>query len=326
MLQQATDLDLSQSQVSVMDAIALGTFFQVQRVLESLNLSQNYICGVVTEEFEDMSCVKNGKQWHGLQGRHTADGLYYLCCALATVPLTSLDLSRCHLRKEGARHVAEALLKSSRSLTNLNLASNELEAEGVEHISTALDGLRQLNLEDNHIHDEGSTHLAAALAENTTLEALNIAGNVIGVLGARELSVAFNVPTLRVRKLAFGNCTQVCMVAEMFQARFQNKGIGSSEGIIIAAFLHRCPSIIDMDLSRNELGNSVDSFGLEALTNAMAENTSLWALDLRRNALSTSAKDRLRGVFTSRANLKPVPPQARRQPGVHPPPMPRLQC
>jgi Ran GTPase-activating protein (RanGAP) involved in mRNA processing and transport len=325
-LQHATTLDLSQLQLCVMDAITLGAFFQVNRVLTSLTLSQNYICGLLTEQFEDMTCTKNGERWKGLLGRHTADGIYYLCGSLATLPLTKLDISRCHLRKEGARHVAEALLKSSMSLTSLNIASNDIEARGVEHLAKALDNLRDLNLEDNHIQDEGAKHLALALLDNTTLETLNVASNFVGNAGARELGIAFKAPRQCLQRLTFGNTMQVTLASDMVQARFQNKGIGAPDGILIASFLHRCYDLTKLDLSCNSLGRAADTAGMDALTAAFAENKTVWTLDLRKNALSATQKDNMRETFTARTNLEPVPARVRRQPGVHPPPMPRVFC
>ncbi|KAG2483285.1 hypothetical protein HYH03_017832 [Edaphochlamys debaryana] len=171
-----------------------------------------------------------------LQDNHrlAADGVAGLAGALPGLPaLRELDLARCHAGNEGARHIAKALA-SHPSLTRLSLEGCKLRADGAAHLAAALASspstppspggagpsssnpssasssaptgcrLASLELARNQLGDRGAAFLAEGLGRNTSLTALDLRSNAIGLIGCRALGAALRERNAGVRALAVG--------------------------------------------------------------------------------------------------------------------------
>mmetsp|Transcript_23549 Transcript_23549/g.35238 ORF Transcript_23549/g.35238 Transcript_23549/m.35238 type:complete len:578 (-) Transcript_23549:133-1866(-) len=99
--------------------------------------------------------------------------------------LSSVSLKGCHLDSKVAVAIASGLKAEDqmKTLTNLDLSGNVLDDEGAKELADALirnSILKVLNLNGNEIGDEGGEALAKALRSNTTLSSLSFQGNPIG--------------------------------------------------------------------------------------------------------------------------------------------------
>lgn len=110
------------------------------------------------------------------------------------------ELNGLGLGDVGAQAVCRALLAPhNEALTELCLGANAIGDAGAHALAAALVSprlvLRRLSLQDNFISDKGALALADALAENSTLEELDLWGNLFGdhgktaILSAARCSV-----------------------------------------------------------------------------------------------------------------------------------------
>ena len=102
------------------------------------------------------------------------------------------ELSGLGLRAMGARAVALAFASpQNSSLGELCLGGNDIGDEGAKYIATILStpgsALRRLSLPDNNIGPVGAWALATALANNVTLEELDLWGNPIDELSKQTI-------------------------------------------------------------------------------------------------------------------------------------------
>lgn len=112
-------------------------------------------------------------------------------------PLRVLSLSRNAIGPVGAAALAAALV-SNAMLTSLHLSSSDLGSEGAMALASSLEAggasaLERLTLDQNHFGDGGAQALANALAatrHNSSLTALDLSGNLIGVAGVAALARA----------------------------------------------------------------------------------------------------------------------------------------
>jgi len=108
--------------------------------------------------------------------------------------LETLELKACFLSPQDARRICEALvpkLGAKPKLKTLNLANNNLGAEGAKAVAECLvknATVRDLNLMINNISDDGAGALALMLKENTALTSLNLIFNMITDNGASRLA------------------------------------------------------------------------------------------------------------------------------------------
>jgi Ran GTPase-activating protein (RanGAP) involved in mRNA processing and transport len=108
--------------------------------------------------------------------------------------LTKLFLSDNRIGNEGAKYLADALMKNS-TLIKLDLDKNCIGDDGAEALAEVLwsydtvnnTSLSYLDLHGNNIGDRGAIALAKALTHNRVLTLLRLSHNRIGEAGARAL-------------------------------------------------------------------------------------------------------------------------------------------
>ena len=115
---------------------------------------------------------------------------------MPSLSLTYLDVSRCSLGLDGARHLAAllALVPSRLPLRELRAAACKLHPDGVaKHVAPALrrawsssTGVASVDLRRNGFGDTGAEALAGALtASSKGLTSLDVRGNAMSDGGAR---------------------------------------------------------------------------------------------------------------------------------------------
>ena len=158
------------------------------------------------------------------------DGVVRLCAGLKQAKkLENLSLSYCNVCERGASEIASQVLPNLTSLKNLELQGNFVRNGGMAALGAALaenTSLETLNLSDNSIEDhvESVAAFRDGVSQNTTLQSINLGGNLIGEncakLLAEMLASKSNISSFRVS-------TQ--LQSELFNACFREGG-GKKKG------------------------------------------------------------------------------------------------
>ena len=158
------------------------------------------------------------------------DGVVRLCAGLKQAKkLEYLSLSYCNVGEAGASEIAAQVLPVLTSLKNLELQGNFVRNGGMAALGAALaqnTSLETLNLSDNSIEDhvESVATFRDGVSQNTTLQSINLGGNLIGESCARLLAEMLasksNISSFRVT-------TQ--LQSELFNACFRDGG-GKKKG------------------------------------------------------------------------------------------------
>ncbi|XP_072892488.1 NACHT, LRR and PYD domains-containing protein 3-like isoform X3 [Hemitrygon akajei] len=257
----------------------------------------------------------------------TYSGAEDLASALSTnTSLTELDMSENELGDSGVKLVSAALrnleckiqtlemidvgltdsgaedlvsaLSTNTSLMELNLSNNDLGDSGVKLVSAALRNpeckIQKLGLIDVGLTDSGAEDLASALSTNPLLTGLDLSENKLGDAGVKIVSVALRNPECKIQKL-----------------RLTHVSLTDSGTENLASALSANPSLTELNLSDNHLGDSgvklvsaalrnpeckiqklwLDNVGLtdsgaEDLVSALSTNPSLTVLNLGYNSLT----------------------------------------
>ncbi|XP_072894830.1 NACHT, LRR and PYD domains-containing protein 3-like [Hemitrygon akajei] len=180
--------------------------------------------------------------------------------------IQKLGLYKVGLTDSGAEDLASAL-STNPSLTELNLGYNELGDSGVKQVSAALRNpeckIQKLGLCDVHLTDSGTEDLVSALSTNTSLTELNLGGNDLGDSGVKLVSAALRNPECKIQKL-------------------QLYGVGLTDSGVedLASALSTNPSLTELGLSNNKLGDSGVKLVSEALKNPECKIQKLWLMEV----------------------------------------------
>ncbi|XP_072894319.1 NACHT, LRR and PYD domains-containing protein 3-like [Hemitrygon akajei] len=205
-----------------------------------------------------------------------------------------LDLEFCHIQCEGIQRLGPGLHKCQ----ELRLGENDLGDSGVKLVSAALRKpeckIQKLRLWDVGLTDSGAKDLASALSTNPSLTELDLGKNKLGDSGVNLVFAALRNSECKIQKLGL-----------------RDVGLTDSGAEDFASALSRNPSLTELDLRYNKLGDSgvklvsaalrsleckiqklwLDNVGLtdsgaEDLVSALSTNPSLTWLDLTFNSLT----------------------------------------
>ena len=227
-----------------------------------------------------------------------------------TAFLTKLDLDDNKIGPEGAIAIVEAL-KVNAVLTVLWLSDNNIGVDGAKAIAEALKVnavLTELHLYRNNIGDDGSKAIAEALKVNAVVTTLNLGVNNIGVGGAKAIAEALKVNAV-MKNLSVGyNSNIVGEAAQQLAAaalgslslevlsgvpikelregkltelNLISKGLGPTEGIVLAELIKFSAVVTTLSLSGNNIGDE----GAIAIAEALKVNEVLTTLNLRNNSI-----------------------------------------
>jgi len=191
-------LDLSFSDFSSGDAVALAEALETNTTLLTLDLSANHLGPEDAIALAKALKINTTLQALALDGNRNLglEGAIALAEALnVNTTLQTLGFSNANIGPKGAIALAEAL-KTNATLQTLALDSNHFGSEGATALAKALEinaALQVLNLNHNDFGSEGAAALAKALKTNAALQALNIYSNNLKPEDAEVFSEALKI-------------------------------------------------------------------------------------------------------------------------------------
>ncbi|XP_069741968.1 NACHT, LRR and PYD domains-containing protein 3-like [Narcine bancroftii] len=197
-----------------------------------------------------------------------------------------LNLEHCKIHCEGLQRLATELHKCQ----ELGLGGNELGDSGVQLVASALKKpdckIQKVRLFTNRLTASCGDNLAAALSTNHSLTVLNLNDNNLGDAGVKPLTVALRNPNCIIQKLWLNNV-----------------GLTDSCAEDIATILHTNPSLIEVYLGHNKLGDSGVKLLCVALKNPMCKIRKLW---LWANSLTDSCTEDLVSALSTQHSMREV--------------------
>ncbi|XP_059817419.1 NACHT, LRR and PYD domains-containing protein 3-like [Hypanus sabinus] len=170
-----------------------------------------------------------------------------------------LVLEKCHIQCEGFQRLGPGLHKC----LDVRLRENDVGDSGVKLVSAVLRNpeckINKLELRGVGLTYSGAEDLASALSTNPLLTELYLGGNKLGDSGVKLVSAALRNPECKIQKLGLDNV-----------------GLTDSGAEALASALSTNPSLTELDLSYNKLGDSGVKLVSAALRNPACKIQELW--------------------------------------------------
>ncbi|XP_072892546.1 NACHT, LRR and PYD domains-containing protein 3-like [Hemitrygon akajei] len=194
-----------------------------------------------------------------------------------------LNLENCRIQCEGIQRLGPGLHKCQ----ELRLGLNGLGDSGVKLVSAALRNpeckIQTLQLRDVGLIDSGVEDLASALSTNPSLTELDLSRNKLGNSGVKLVSAALRNPECKIQKLWL-----------------RDVGLTDSGDEDLASALSTNPSLTELDLSENKLGDSGVKLVSAALGNPECKIQTLWLRDV---GLTDSGVEDLASALSTKPSL-----------------------
>jgi hypothetical protein len=248
----------------VFNAVVLASFFPRCTSLTALSIAGNNI-----------GLPDSSEYGHVITQTNALGGAAIARMLSCNSPLVFLDISNNGMCSLGIQHVADALAANT-TLTSLNIRGNLIakacdindagvasfsnDTSGIAKLAEALamhQSLAVLDISDNELYEEAAQLVATALETNTALSNLSLGSCVVQPGWLDDV--------------ASGCIAGGTLGANMQTADFASTGLHYSdpdsstenhELLIIAAFLPRCTLMKELDISEN---NIEDSIALETI-------------------------------------------------------------
>eukprot|EP00760_Papus_ankaliazontas_P040124 PhM_4_TR9944/c0_g1_i1/m.51531 len=219
-----------------------------------------------------------------------------------TDSVATLRLNNNAFEADGAAAIAE-FLKSDTKLTVLDLANNTIGDVGAQAIADALKvntTLRVLGVDNNHIGDRGAEALIDALRSNDTLVDLKFDRNDIALPVHEQLEdeIALNVQPLVLKRLLpriMANDESLTVLDLTNGSNDADRKYDDLSCRSVAIALRRNTSVRALNLS----DNVITSKGVMCLADMLEDNTTLVELSLARNNISNDGIQTLTNVLTA---------------------------
>ncbi|XP_059814511.1 NACHT, LRR and PYD domains-containing protein 3-like isoform X1 [Hypanus sabinus] len=194
-----------------------------------------------------------------------------------------LDLGNCHIQCEGIQRLGPGLHKCQ----DLRLGENDVGDSGVKLVSAALRNpeckIQKLELWGVGLTDSGAEDLASALSTNPSLTELNLSYNKLGDSGVKLVSAALRNPECKIQTLWLNNV-----------------GLTDSGAEDLVSALSTNPSLTELNLSDNKLGDSGVKLVSAALRNRECKIQKLWLI---RVGLTDSGAEDLASALSTNPSL-----------------------
>jgi len=255
-------LDISGNHIGIDGTEALAGALKVNNKITTLNLSDNYIRDTGAKALAEALKVNETLTTLDISYNNISNGAQALAVALkVNNKMTTLNLKENRIGHEGAKALAEALGKDSKTtLKELDISYNSIGIEGAKALAEALKinkTLTTLDISHNKIRDAGAQALAealtGALTGNTTLTTLDISDNAINFEGAIALAVALKVNN------------------KMTTLNLKENRIGHEGAKALAEALKINKTLTTLDIRSNQFGDN----GAIAFAKAIEINTTL---------------------------------------------------
>ncbi|XP_059817167.1 NACHT, LRR and PYD domains-containing protein 3-like [Hypanus sabinus] len=194
-----------------------------------------------------------------------------------------LNLENCHIQCEGIQRVGPGL----HNCQELRLGMNDLGDSGMKLVSAALRypecKIQKLWLIDVGLTDSGAEDLPSALSTNPSLTELDLSNNKLGDSGVKLVSAALRNPECKIQKL-----------------ELRDVGLTDSGAEDLVSALSTNPSLTELDLSNNKLGDSGVKLVSAALRNPECK---IQKLGLRNVDLTDSGAEDLASALSTNPSL-----------------------
>nr|KAF6398556.1 ribonuclease/angiogenin inhibitor 1 [Molossus molossus] len=258
--------------------------------LESLKLES---CGLTSANCQDLSGIVGAKaslRVLELGNNRLGDvGVAELCSGLLSPSsrLRTLWLWECDITASGCRDLCR-VLRAKESLKELSVAGNAVGDEGARLLCESLLGpgcrLESLWVKSCSLTAACCPHVSAMLAQNRTLQELQLSNNKLGDAGVEQLCQGLRQPGAAMRALWLGDC------------EVTDEGCSSLASLLLAN-----RSLRELDLSNNcmsELGV------LKLAESAQQPSCSLEKLVLFDIYWTEETEDHLRALEEKKPSLK----------------------
>ncbi|XP_072890933.1 NACHT, LRR and PYD domains-containing protein 3-like [Hemitrygon akajei] len=197
--------------------------------------------------------------------------------------IKDLNLEECNIQCEAIQRLGPGLHKCQ----ELRLGKNDLGDSGVKLVLSALGNteckIQKLELNNVGLTDSGAEDLASALSTKPSLTGLDLGGNELGDSGVKLVSAALGNPECKIQKLWLNNV-----------------GLTDSGAEDLASALSRKPSLTELNLSDNKLGDSGVKLVSSALVNTDCKIQRLW---MRKVGLTDSGAEDLVSALSTKPSL-----------------------
>ncbi|XP_072894749.1 NACHT, LRR and PYD domains-containing protein 12-like [Hemitrygon akajei] len=194
-----------------------------------------------------------------------------------------LDVENCHIQCEGIQRLGPGLHKCQ----ELRLGANKLGDSGVKLVSAALRNpeckIQQLWLNHVGLTDSGAVDLVSTLRTNRLLTELNLSENELRDSGVKLVSAALRNLECKIQTL-----------------ELRDVGLTDSGAEDLASALSTNPSLTELDLSDNKLGDSGVKLVSAALGNPVCK---IQKLELRKVGLTDSGAEHLVSALSTNPSL-----------------------
>lgn len=229
------DLGLTRTMVGLHRCENMAAGLEVNRSVKALDLSWFYI---------------------------TPPGFERLCGAMGRANVVQkLRIGWNFIADEGCAHFADLLRSEKCSVTGVELVCNSIGDVGAGHIADALrcnGSLTRLDMSHNFIESAGASAILASLQDNDTLTYLDLSDNAHLWRGCSRSMES------RIADALAGNTT-------LKSLKLMATGTTDRECLMLARVLENSRSIVEVDLSRNE----ISEVGLRILINAVRNNDTI---------------------------------------------------
>ena len=270
---------------------------------------------------------------------NTAGALYILNSLEYLTTLQVLDLSYNNISSQSADGIA-AVIDSNPLLNQLWLDGNDLHSTGTIKICKALKKIRTLSilsLCNNGITDDAAVELSAVITQNVLLEDLLLSNNQLHSTGIELIAESLN-KLIKLRKLDLFNNNIGKDSASLLAVVMQNStslqdlflssnNLETSGALEICNALSHICSLHVLTLSNNNINDEVTSELIEVLNNNHLyalliggndlecgglkiaqvienDNIAMQLLHLSDNNISEQDKEKIKVVFSKRANFQ----------------------
>ena len=242
-------------------------------------------------------------------GKEAADSIASIL--FRNTKLETLNLSRNNFQTTGVIKIAQAL-RNTFTLTTFEIADNDINKEAADDIAAVLSHntkLQELNVSRNNLQAVGAIKIAQALENTFTLTTFGIAGNNIGEEAADDIATALShnvelqalylsdnnlksVGTIMIAKVLENN-PSTCTLLNIDLSN-NNIGMGESAAVNIATVLSQCHSLMELQLS----GNNLQAMSAIKIARSLQKLSCLRVINFSDNNISEEAADEIAAALS----------------------------